>query len=183
MRKILPFEKVLYLTKIDRKIDGDTIKRQNQVIENKTKCSNSKQRECKCQKVPSCRFSKHFFCNLKRASCHQQFRTCSTKKDCNSRACASNYKTIIYKSHSKCTISRKTSLLHTSVGKNWSGSRNTIYCKGVWNPVRKSPISRENTKLNKYVKRTILISRTGSFRNVGEKSFPKSRTYTRAIPE
>ena len=37
MRKILPFEKALYLTKIDRKVEGDTIKWQNQVIETKTK--------------------------------------------------------------------------------------------------------------------------------------------------
>ena len=37
MRKILPFEKALYLTKIDRKVEGDTITRQNQVIETKTK--------------------------------------------------------------------------------------------------------------------------------------------------
>ena len=31
MRKILPFEKALYLTKIDRKVGGDTITRRNQV--------------------------------------------------------------------------------------------------------------------------------------------------------
>ena len=37
MRKILPFEKALYLAKIDHKVVGDTIKRQNQVIETKTK--------------------------------------------------------------------------------------------------------------------------------------------------
>ena len=37
MRKILPFEKALYFTKIDRKVEGDTITRQNQVIETKTK--------------------------------------------------------------------------------------------------------------------------------------------------
>ena len=37
MRKILLFEKVLYLTKIGRKGEGDTIARQNQVIEAKTK--------------------------------------------------------------------------------------------------------------------------------------------------
>ena len=32
--------------------------------------------------------------------------------------------------HSKRTIRRKTSLLHSSLGKNYSGSRN-IYCKGL----------------------------------------------------
>ena len=37
MGKILSFEKVLYLTKINRKVDGDTITWQNQVIETKTK--------------------------------------------------------------------------------------------------------------------------------------------------
>ena len=79
--------------------------------------------------------SKYFFYNSKGSSCHQQFRTGSTNKDCNSRACASNNKKIIYKKHSKCTISRKTSLLHSSLGKNYPGSRNIVYCKGVRNPV------------------------------------------------
>ena len=37
MRKILPFEKAVYLIKMDRKADGDTITQQNQVIETKTK--------------------------------------------------------------------------------------------------------------------------------------------------
>ena len=37
MRKILPFEKALYLTKIDRKEEGDTITWQHTVIETKTK--------------------------------------------------------------------------------------------------------------------------------------------------
>ena len=37
MRKILPLRKALYFTKINRKVESDTIKRQNQVIETKTK--------------------------------------------------------------------------------------------------------------------------------------------------
>ena len=37
MRKILPFEKALYLTKIDRKVEDDTITQQNQGIKTKTK--------------------------------------------------------------------------------------------------------------------------------------------------
>ena len=37
MRKILPFEKAFYLTKIDCKVEGDTSTRQNQVIEIKIK--------------------------------------------------------------------------------------------------------------------------------------------------
>ena len=40
MRKILPFEKALYLTKIDRKVEDDTITQQNQVIKTKTKMLN-----------------------------------------------------------------------------------------------------------------------------------------------
>ena len=35
--KILPFEKALFLAKIDRKVDADTITRKNQVIKAKTK--------------------------------------------------------------------------------------------------------------------------------------------------
>ena len=37
MRKILPFEKALNLTKIDRKVEDDAITQKNQVIETKTK--------------------------------------------------------------------------------------------------------------------------------------------------
>ena len=84
---------------------------------------------------------------------------------------------------SKCTINRKTSLLHNSLEKNYSGSRNIIYCKGVQHPVCKSPIPGENTKLAKNVKRTIFTSGTGSFGNVGERSYQKSNTRTRAVPE
>ena len=37
IRKILPFEKAIYPTKIDHKAEGDTITRRNQVIKTKTK--------------------------------------------------------------------------------------------------------------------------------------------------
>ena len=37
MRKMHPFKKILHLIKIDREVEGDTITRQNQVIEIKTK--------------------------------------------------------------------------------------------------------------------------------------------------
>ena len=63
-----------------------------------------------------------------------------------------------------------TTLLHNSLGKNYSESRNIIYCKGVRNPICKSPISAENTKL---VKRTTFITGAGRFGNVGEWSYPK----------
>ena len=58
---------------------------------------------------------------------------------------------------SQSTISSKASLLHSSLGKNLSGSRNIIYCKGVQSPVCKSPISRENTKLEKMLKEQFLL--------------------------
>ena len=51
MRKILPFEKAIYLTKIDRKVEGDTITRQNQVIETKTKMFDFKITRVAIQKV------------------------------------------------------------------------------------------------------------------------------------
>ena len=44
---------------------------------------------------------KYFFYNSKGSSCHQQFKTGSTNKDCRSRACASSNKNIVYKKHSK----------------------------------------------------------------------------------
>ena len=74
--------------------------------------------------------SKYFFCNSRGGSCHQQSRTGSTDKDFNSRACTSKNKEIIYKKHSRCTISRKTTLLHNSLRKNYLGSRNIIIVKG-----------------------------------------------------
>ena len=64
----------------------------------------------------------------------------------------------------------------TAWEKNYSGSRNIIYCKGIQNPVCKSPISGENTKLEKSIKRAIFISGTGSFKN-GERNHPKSGTH------
>ena len=167
-------------------MEGDTITRQNQVIETKKNVrfqNNASASTRKFHHAGSASNGKYFFYNSKGSSCHQQFRTGSTNKDCNSRACASNNMKIIYKKHSKCTISRKTSLLHDSLGKNYSGSRNIIYCKGVRNPVCKSSISGENTKLDKNVKRTVFISGTGSFGNVGERSYPKSSTHTKAISE
>ena len=126
---------------------------------------------------------KYFFCNSKGNSCHQQFRTGFNNKDCNSGACASNNTKIIYKNHSKCTISRKTCLIYSNLGRNSSGSRNIIHCKEVRNPVCKSPISGENSKLDKNVKRTVFNSGTGNFGNLGERSYPKSSTHTRAISE
>ena len=53
----------------------------------------------------------------------------------------------------------------------------------VRNPVSKSPILGENTKLDKNIKKTIFISGTGSFGNVRKRSYPKSSTNTRAISE
>ena len=47
----------------------------------------------------------------------------------------------------------------------------------------KSPISGENTKLDKNVKIKIFISGTGSLENAGERSYPKSSTHTKEISE
>ena len=88
-----------------------------------------------------------------------------------------------YKKHSESTISKGTTLLHNSLGKNYSGSRNFICCKRARNPICKSSISGENSKLDKNVKRTIFICGTGTFGNVRKRSYPKSSTFTRAIFE
>ena len=58
-----------------------------------------------------------------------------------------------------------------------------MYCKGVQDLICKSPISGENTKLDKNFKRMIDISGTGSFENVGEKFYPKSSTHAGIISE
>ena len=55
--------------------------------------------------------------------------------------------------------------------------------KGDEIPFVSLPNTPKNTKLDKNVKRTILISGTGSFGNVEERSYPKSSTQTRAISE
>ena len=88
---------------------------------------------------------KNLFYNSKRGFCHQQLRTSYTNKDCNSRACTSNNKKVVYKNHYKFTISRKTTLLHNSLEKNYSGWRYIICCELVWNPICISPTSGENT--------------------------------------
>ena len=51
------------------------------------------------------------------SSCHQKFRTGSTNEDCNSRVCEFYTEKIIYKKHSKSSISRNTAFLHNSLGK------------------------------------------------------------------
>ena len=56
MRKILPFEKALYLTKIDLKVEGDTVTRKNQVTETKTKMLDFKTTRVQLPEVPPCRF-------------------------------------------------------------------------------------------------------------------------------
>ena len=106
-------------------MEGDTITPQNQVIESKTKMFNFKTTQVQ---VPASsivqvqhQMENTFFTIQKGSTCHQQFRTGSTNKDCNSSACASNNKKIIYKKHSKCTISRRTSLLHSCLGKITQG--------------------------------------------------------------
>ena len=131
------------------------------------KDSISIQRECKCQKI-SASNGKYFCYNSKGSYCHQKFKTVSTSKGCSSRACASNNKKIIYKKHSKCTISWKTTLRINSLGNFYSGSINLVR-----NPICYSPISGENSKLEKTVKRTVFICGTGNFGNVGERSYPK----------
>ena len=181
MRKILSFGKAFYLTKIDGKLEDDTITRQNQVIKTKEKCSISKQRECKYQEAPSCMSStngKYFFYSSKGSFCHQQFRTGSTNKDCNSRAGASNNKKIIYKKHSKYTISRR--LAYFIAAWEEITQDHKTYCKRVQNTVCKSPISGENIRLDKNDKTIIFISGARSFRNVGGQNYPKSSTYARA---
>ena len=55
--------------------------------------------------------------------------------------------------------------------------------KGYKIPFVSLPFQEKITELDKNVKRTIFISGTGSFRNVAERSYPKSSTQTRAISE
>lgn len=109
----------------------------------------------------------------KGSSCHQRFRTTSTKNDCNSWPCASNYKKIVNKKYSKCPISRKTTLFHNSLGKNHLESRNFMQ-----NPICKSPMSEENTKLAK-----IFISGTRRLGNSRERNYLKSSTCTKVFSE
>ena len=66
--------------------------------------------------------------------------------------------TLEYKKHPECAISRKTTLLHNSLGKNYSGSINFIYCKGVRNPICKSLISEENNKIKKKTSKEQFLS-------------------------
>ena len=110
MRKMHPFKKILYLIKIDRKEETKT-----KMFDFKTvgvQVPESTIMQVQHQMVNTSFIIQKVF------SCNQQFRTDSTNKDCNFRACASSNKKIIYK---KCTISRKASLLHGSLGKDYSG--------------------------------------------------------------
>ena len=186
MRKILPFEKAS-LPYQNRVQDGGryyyTGKSSNLDPNKNFRFQNNLSGSARMfHHAGSASNGKYCYYNSKGSSCHQ-FRTGSTNKDCNFWACISNIKKTIYKKHSKCTISRNTTLLHNSLGKNYSGSRNIIYCKKEQNLICKSPILGENTKLDKYVKRTIFISGIGSFGNDGERSFPESSTQKRETSE
>ena len=161
-------------------MESDTFTQQNQAIETRTKAFNFKTTRVQ---VPESSIIQAQVSNgkyqilllqFKTSFCYQQFRTGSTNRDCNSRACASNNNKIIYKRRSKSTISRKTTLLHNSLTKIFSKLRNIINCKGVGNQIFKSLISGENAKLDKYVKITIFISGTGNFGNAGERTYSKS---------
>ena len=146
MRKILPFEKAVYLTKIDRKVEGDTITQQNQVMETKTTAR-------KFRHAGSASNGGYFFYNSKcKSSCDQQFRTGSTNKDCNPRVYASNNKKINYKKYSKCTISRKTSSLQSSLGKIAQDLEILSIVKGYKIPFVRLPFQEKISNLTKMPK-------------------------------
>ena len=58
-------------------------------------------------------------------------------------------------------------------GKNYSASITFIYCKRVQSPIWKSPISEENSKLDKNTKITIFISVTGNLEMLGKGAIQK----------
>ena len=182
LRKILRFEKALYLTKIDQKVEGNTITRQNQVIETKTEIFDFKTTRVQLPES-SIMQVQHQMVNTSFAIQKEVPVTSNSELVPLIKIATLEHVHPIIRKHSKCTISRTNILLHSSLGRNYSGSRNIIYCKGIRNLVCKSPISGENTNLNKNVKRAIFISGTESFGNVGERSYPKSSTHKRAISE
>ena len=116
MRKILPFEKTLpYQNRLQGGRRYYYTAKSNNRDQNKNARfqTNMSASARKFHHVGSASNGKYVFYHSKGSSCHQEFRTGFTNKDCNSRACASSNKKIIYKKHSKYAISKKTSLLFT----------------------------------------------------------------------
>ena len=187
IRKILPSKKAFYLTKIDCKLEGDTITQQNQVIETKTKMSDfkttrvqvpeSSPMQVQHQMVnPSFTIQKEVLVT----SNSEQVRLIKI-------AYLDHVRSFIRKLFTRnipnVLLGGRLAYFIAACEKSTQDQENIIYCKVVRNPICKSPISGENTKLDKNVNRTIFICGTGSFKNVGERSYPKSSTHTRAITE
>ena len=187
IRKILPSEKALYLTKIDCKLEEDTITQQNQVIETKTKMSDLKITRVQVPENSPMQVQHQmvntYFTIQKEVlvtSNSEQVRLIRIAYFDHAR---SFIRKLFTKNISNVPLAGRLAYFIAACEKNTQDQENIIYCKIVRNPVCKSPISGENTKLDKNVNRTIFISGTGSFKNVGERSYPKSSTHTRAISE
>ena len=84
MRKVLPFENALYCTKKSKKWGMILLYWENQAIETRTKMFASKTTQVKVSESSVMQIQHQM---VNGSSCHQQFRTGSTNKDCNSRTC------------------------------------------------------------------------------------------------
>ena len=182
---MLPFEKALYLTKIDRKVEGDTITRQNQVIETKTKMFDFKTTRVQVPERSIIQVQHQMvntsFTIQKEVPVTSNSELVPLIKIATLEHVHPIIRKLFKKSIPNVPLVGRLAYFIAAWEKNYSGSRNFIHCKGVQNPVCKSPISGENTKLDKNVKRAIFISGTESFGNVGEGSYPKSSIHTRAF--
>ena len=84
LRKVLPFENALYFTKKNKKWGMILLYWENQAIETRTKMFASKTTQVKVSESSIMQIQHQM---VNGSSCHQQFWTGSTNKDCNSRTC------------------------------------------------------------------------------------------------
>ena len=97
---------------------------------------------------------KYFFYNSKESSCHWQFRTGSTNKDCNSRACASNNKTIICKSLSNVPLAERIPYFKTDWEKITHDQEILSIVKGYEMPFVNPPFQEKVPNLTKNSKKS-----------------------------
>ena len=168
-------------------MEGDTIARQNQVIETKTKMSDFKITQVQVPESPIMQVQHEMvntsFTIKKEVSVTSNSELVPLIKTATLEHVHPIIRKLFTKSILNVPLVGRLAYFIAAWGKSYSGSRNIIYFKGVRNPFCKFPILGENTKLDKNVKRAIFMSGTGSSGNVGERSYPKSSTHTRAISE
>ena len=187
MRNILPFKKALYLTKIDRKVEGDTLTRQNQVIKTKIKIfffeiTRVQVLESSTMQVQNQMVNTSFIIQ-KEVPVTSNSKLVPLIKIADLEHVHQVIRKFFTKSIPNKPLAGRLASFIATWEKITQDQEILSIVKGCKIPFVSLPFQEKITELDKNVKRTIFISGTGSFRNIAERSYPKRSTQTRAISE